>query len=828
MRYRLTGQLSAYNAGGGIFETYPPYLPILQGFQKQNVIQPTLLGRYSTGAHPNTRPSRRSGTASSVTRTFPKTRDARSTSAKNENWLEFDLNDDSIPEQVRSSAWRIKVLDIANVVSHADAERLHKALRDFHKARGKPDRQKKDPSHGDIAARLVTTFGEVQLQAEEKFHVEAQRDVGQLTTEEANLRRDVALALDQLRNLQDVPQDAPNPDEQKLLGTSEPVKVDESLETIKVKDMAEDIGEIQPDAAVATQEVRLKRFQSESTLAWIQRKRLQYAIDWADQNAQSKLRRFQFYLSGESPHASASDVESAKAEYAKALERQRLLSLELGSEDGVIIRHRPLRPPPVVLPPSAPPIPQTARSGQMDVVASADTLPQEEHSLASEYQADLPTPEALPNVPMPEPIPHTIAAVEPSKREPLRTGLFATVQRAVMRVAAAFTNPWKTVVQLVKGKPKIAANVVQTFVADGDAAQDAQEPNPTDDLDAPTTLKRSTAEKKVTSSTKPKTESSFLKFMKSHRAEVYARAGQFVESTDWVSFGFQNYGHWLATRLDKPMTPRESAYIDQMLSAPRNSPFVRKRHRQAWRGYIADLGRDHGRYAFEVTDPRIVVHLEEILPSPASGIEGLNEDPNMLQGLTLQQKRSVELFKSLQQMEGDVLEVHTDGSFHEKDGEPSQSGGGILIKTEPNEIREVCYMGSMMHDPSEAEMGAIYRGLQILRETLRSKDVPRYRRVLIATDSIQVLEALCGYSVWYTELRKMTRIAALCRMETYDIVKENSDIERIDFVWLPRQTGGNVDADQLARAGRLSAFNFLNDDRGSTSSGSKKRRTATG
>jgi hypothetical protein len=275
------------------------------------------------------------------------------------------------------------------------------------------------------------------------------------------------------------------------------------------------------------------------------------------------------------------------------------------------------------------------------------------------------------------------------------------------------------------------------------------------------------------------------------------------------------------------MTTRESAYIEHLLSALRNSPFIRKRYRRAWQSYIAQLGRDHGRYASEVTDPRINVHLEEILPTSTGGTESSNEVSTSQQGPTGQQRQAVDLFASLQKADMHVLEVHTDGSFHERMGEPSQSGGGIVIKTEPNEIREVCYMGSMMHDPSEAEMGALYRGLQILRDTTRSRghsrDFPRYQRILVATDSIQVLEALCGYSVWYTELRKMTRIAALCRMEAYDIVKENKDIESIDFVWLPRLTHGNADADQLARAGRLSAFNFLNDDRSSTSSDTKKQ-----
>ncbi|KAJ9103910.1 hypothetical protein QFC21_002373 [Naganishia friedmannii] len=833
MRSRLTGHLSAYKARGEILDVCSPFSRIPPSFQKSNVVQLTFQGQYSTRAHPNTRSSKRSVTAISGTRSFPKARDARFTSVQNEKWLEFDLNDDFIPEQVRSSGWRIKVLDIAHVVSHVDGERLHKALREFHKARGKLDRQKKDVPQADSATRLVKTFEDVQLRAEKKFQAEAQRDVDQLTTEEANLRRDVALALDQLQNLQNVPQNTSETHEQEVPSTSEPVKVNERLEPVKV----EGISQIQLDAADTAQKVQLKRFQSENTLAWIQGKRLQHAIAWAEENAQSKrklvivahpvqagkelisdgtVRKFQFYLSGESPHASVSDVESAKAEYANALERQRFLSLELDAEDGAIIIHKPARPPPVVLQPQAQLVPESAISEHMAVIADVASLPQEERPPASESKAGLPASVVLPDVQIPDPVSQTVLADKAPKHGEPRTGLFASVQRVYARVVSALTNPWKTVVQLVKRKRKIAATVVRSSVVD----DDVKTPNLRDDLHTPMLSKRSTAEK-VATLLKPKKESGFLRFMKSHQATVNAKAGQFVESTDWASMGFQNYGHWLATRLDKPITPRESAYIDQLLSAPRNSPFIRKRHRQAWRSYIADLGRDHARYASEVTDSRVIVHLEEILPTRTTGAEELSANSTTQQGFTLQQQQAVDLFTSLQYTEKKVLEVHTDGSFHEKQGEPSQSGGGILIKTEPNEIREVCYMGAMMHDPSEAEMGAIYRGLQILRDTLQSSgkptDMPRYQRVLIATDSIQVLEALCGYSVWYTELRKMTRMAALCRMEAYDIVQENSDIDRIDFVWLPRLTHGNADADFLARAGRLSGFNFINDDRASTS-----------
>lgn len=222
---------------------------------------------------------------------------------------------------------------------------------------------------------------------------------------------------------------------------------------------------------------------------------------------------------------------------------------------------------------------------------------------------------------------------------------------------------------------------------------------------------------------------------------------------------------------------------------------------------------DHARFADEVGDKRIRFHLEKILSRRSGKADG-TEDPQ-----DKQRSEAQRIYKRLLSL-GGVMEVHTDASYLVEGKAASGSGGGIAIKTNPP-IRESCQMGSMMLNSSEAEIGALYRGLQIVRDTLEegSKSVgdAPYRRVVFATDSLNCLEAMAGFKVWSLHSKsypKMTRMAALCRIEAYQILKANKHIEGIDFIWLPRMTAGNVIADYLARLGRLSRFNFLDDDRG--------------
>lgn len=124
------------------------------------------------------------------------------------------------------------------------------------------------------------------------------------------------------------------------------------------------------------------------------------------------MRKFQFYLSGESPHTSANDVESAKAEYANALERQRSLSLEVGAEEGVIIKHKPARPPPVVLQPQAQSVPENTRPKQITPKASVKASFTEELPSTTESTEDLPPPKVLPEVPILNPAPYVVSAIK--------------------------------------------------------------------------------------------------------------------------------------------------------------------------------------------------------------------------------------------------------------------------------------------------------------------------------------------------------------------------------------------------------------------------------
>lgn len=218
------------------------------------------------------------------------------------------------------------------------------------------------------------------------------------------------------------------------------------------------------------------------------------------------------------------------------------------------------------------------------------------------------------------------------------------------------------------------------------------------------------------------------------------------------------------------------------------------------------MNQDLTPYASEVADPRIQAHLGQVMPGFSSDTEALS-----IWTQNSQQIAALKIFEKLRDVDN-VLEVYTDGSYSSHDPRHSHSGGGIYIKMAPNQIRERCYMGSMMHDASEAEMGALFRGLQIVRNRLdrgNASGIPRYRRVIVATDSRVCLETLNGYQVQGGKLWKMARMAALCRMEAYEIVKANESIDGIHFIWLPRETEGLAVADLLARSGRLSVYNFV-------------------
>jgi hypothetical protein len=232
--------------------------------------------------------------------------------------------------------------------------------------------------------------------------------------------------------------------------------------------------------------------------------------------------------------------------------------------------------------------------------------------------------------------------------------------------------------------------------------------------------------------------------------------------------------------------------------------------RTMWQSHIAKMAKDHTPYVSEVADPRIQTHLGEVLPQPYRNTEQANDGSQ-----TSQQLEAIRILEELCDIDN-VLEVYTDGSFWEaKTGQAhsSHSGGGIFIKAKPDQIRERCYMGSMMRWASEAEIGALYRGLQIVRNTLdrdgNAQGTPRYRRIVVATDSRNALESLSGYTMQGGGHWKMTRIAALCRIEAYEIVKANEGIDGIHFIWLPRETEGLAVADLLARSGRLSVYNFV-------------------
>lgn len=319
--------------------------------------------------------------------------------------------------------------------------------------------------------------------------------------------------------------------------------------------------------------------------------------------------------------------------------------------------------------------------------------------------------------------------------------------------------------------------------------------------------------------------------MRIRRDRVLEQAKPGVESTDWHDHGVANYGEWrkqtlwrgvfkfpslalitllpVTNRLHRPITNLEAAYIDHLVSARRVSAFGQSDSRDQWRRQLQSMDIDHSAFADEIVDKRIHCHLEKILPRKFSKADGTAEIQER------QRSEASKIYKQLLNM-SNVMEVHTDASYLAEGRTDSGSGGGIAIKTNP-EIRESCQMGSTMRNSSEAEIATIYRALQIVRDILekgsKSDGNLPYRRILFATDSLNALEAMTGYKVW-KPTSKITRLAALCRIEAYQIIKANKNIEGIDFIWLPRLTGGNFIADSLAKLGRLSRFNFIDDDRG--------------
>ncbi|KAJ9120162.1 hypothetical protein QFC22_003061 [Naganishia vaughanmartiniae] len=274
--------------------------------------------------------------------------------------------------------------------------------------------------------------------------------------------------------------------------------------------------------------------------------------------------------------------------------------------------------------------------------------------------------------------------------------------------------------------------------------------------------------------------------------------------TDWRAQGFHDYGHWLSSKLHE-LTPREAAHIIHLSSPSTTSSLSKAGPHTEWVTSLQAKFKDLEQFGEEVNDRRINIHLKEFAVTGDLSINDSGE---------LQRNLAKALHVKLIQTSSAALQVATDASFKVYNDGRSEAGGGILVESDPP-IRDMCYMGQHIVSSGSAELAALLRGLQIVRDILNSPaaqtSVGQYRRIIFVTDAIMSLQALTSSNIFQdsSETQRMTRIAALCRMAAHDILRHNHNIASIHFTWLPRKTGGNTIADKLAESGRYSGTEFI-------------------
>jgi ribonuclease HI len=254
------------------------------------------------------------------------------------------------------------------------------------------------------------------------------------------------------------------------------------------------------------------------------------------------------------------------------------------------------------------------------------------------------------------------------------------------------------------------------------------------------------------------------------------------------------------------MTSLEAAHIIHLLSLNAKPPFGKTGPHAEWISALQTEFKGADRFEQEVDDKRIKIHLEEFT---VKGDLSINE------GGEWQRDTAHALHTELTRVSS-VLKVATDGSFRVHEDGRGEGGGGIYIDSLPP-IREACYMGQYVETSGTAELAALLRGLQIVRDTLRTSASDsrfrRYQRIVFTTDALMSLQALAGVRVFQgpSEMQRLARLAALCRIEAHEILASSTNLGSIHFTWLPRMEGGNNIADKLAHAGRLSGPKFAKD-----------------
>lgn len=234
------------------------------------------------------------------------------------------------------------------------------------------------------------------------------------------------------------------------------------------------------------------------------------------------------------------------------------------------------------------------------------------------------------------------------------------------------------------------------------------------------------------------------------------------------------------------LSEREAAYVLRLLPLSNPIAFGRQAILGQWRDELRKNFKNLSSYSAEVNDKRIKVHLDEVTPN--------NDEVSISSIGKLQIREARRLQKRLKQ-DTSVLEISTMGLFGINAQGRLHGTGEILIGSD-RPIRDLCEMGPHVGSPSEVDLAALLRGLQMVRDTFEergdSREFRQYRRLLFTTGSIMGLRAVSGagaHGQHEQELKRTTQIAALCRLQAAEILKKQQNIDSVHFIWLPPNAG---------------------------------------
>lgn len=232
---------------------------------------------------------------------------------------------------------------------------------------------------------------------------------------------------------------------------------------------------------------------------------------------------------------------------------------------------------------------------------------------------------------------------------------------------------------------------------------------------------------------------------------------------------------------------RDAAYIVNLLPTSFDGFLGEKGLSDHWRDEFRQELRKKFKnlrpYDKQALDQRVKVHLEEITPS--------NDEISINDVIKWQRIEARRLHTRLKKG-ASVLDVFTDSTFRNEGFGTSNASADVQVRS-VHPLVEHTQMGPYFQNTNEAELATLLRGLQIVRNTFQnrgeSKEFCQYKRIIVATSSIMSLQTLNGSATYRhnrTELRRATRIAAMCKVQAHEILKTNRNIKSIHFIWLPQ------------------------------------------